>query len=179
MALTATVTIFELSISDMDRGVYDQLTLNVACHPSESAEYMLTRVIAHGLEQQEGLSFSRGLAFADEPALWVKDLTGRMLAWIEVGTPAIDRLHKAAKGCDRVVVYCHKEIGRYLENLSGGKISHPERVSIVALDPALIEALSERLQRRNVLNLSVTEGTIYLDLNGESHVLTPTRHAPR
>jgi hypothetical protein len=30
-----------------------------------------------------------------------------------------------------------------------------------------------------VLNLSVAEGTIYLDLNGESHVLTPTRHAPR
>ena len=82
MALTSTVHVFDLSVSDVDRGVYESVSLKVARHPSETAEYMLTRVLAYALELQEGLAFSAGLAAADEPALWVRDLQGTLQAWI-------------------------------------------------------------------------------------------------
>ena len=61
MALTSTVHVFELSVSDVDRGVYESATLKVARHPSESAEYLITRVLAYALELQEGLALTYGL----------------------------------------------------------------------------------------------------------------------
>jgi len=97
MALGATIYSFTIQLSDMDRGVYETLDLRVAQHPSEAAEYMLTRVMAYCLEYQEGITFSKGLADADQPAVWVHDPTGRLTVWIEVGTPTAERLHRASK----------------------------------------------------------------------------------
>jgi hypothetical protein len=37
--------IFELTVSDVDRGVYESVTLKVARHPSETMEYLATRVL--------------------------------------------------------------------------------------------------------------------------------------
>ena len=65
MALTATMHRFELDLSDVDRGVYQQLELRVAQHPSEAVRYMLARVIAYCLSWEEGIAFTRGLAAAD------------------------------------------------------------------------------------------------------------------
>ncbi len=96
MALNATVYSFEVELSDVDRGVYATVALRAARHPSETPEYLLTRVLAYCLEYTEGLEMSRGLAEPDEPALMVRDLTGALQAWIEVGSPDAARLHKAA-----------------------------------------------------------------------------------
>ena len=52
MALTATVYNFDIELADMDRGVYETLDLRVARHPSESAEYMVVRVLAFCLEYE-------------------------------------------------------------------------------------------------------------------------------
>lgn len=178
MALPSTVFIFDLSLSDVDRGVYEERSLKVARHPSESELFLLTRVLAYALELEDGLVFTQGLSVAEEPALWTRDLTGRLLAWIEVGTPDAARLHKASKACDRVVVYCHKDVDIYLRNLSGQKIHAPERVSVVALDRRFLEALAAKIERRTPLAISVTEGVLYVDAGGESFSTTPTRHSP-
>ena len=108
MALTATIYNFEVQLSDTDRGVYEALSLRLARQPSETAEYLLTRALAYCLEWTEGLAFSRGLAEPDEPTLAVRDLTGELRAWIDVGAPDAARLHKAAKAAPRVAVYTHK-----------------------------------------------------------------------
>ena len=168
MALTSTVHVFDLSLSDVDRGVYEDLTLKVARHPSESAEYLFTRVLAYALELEEGLAFSQGLSVADEPALWTRDLTGQLHAWIEVGTPEAARLHKATKACGRVVVYCHKEVHHYLRSLAGQKIYEPERITIVGLDRAFVGSAAAKIEKRTKMALSVTEGTLYVDIGGES-----------
>ena len=73
------------------------LTLRVAQHPSESADYLLTRLLAYCLEYTEGIAFSKGLSNPEEPAIAVRDLTGALQTWIDIGTPAGDRLHKAAR----------------------------------------------------------------------------------
>ena len=77
----------------MDRGVYEDLTLRVARHPSETDAFMLTRVLAYCLQFQEGIAFSDGISATDEPAVYVRDLSGKLIAWIEVGAPDATRLH--------------------------------------------------------------------------------------
>ena len=176
MALSSTVHVFDLSISDVDRGVYESVSLKVARHPSETAEYMLTRVLAYALEIQEGLAFSAGLSAADEPALWVRDLQGRLQAWIEVGTPDAARLHKASKAVDRVVVYCHKDLKAWFRALAGQRVHKPERVSIIELDRRFIAAATARVEKRTALSVSVNEGELYVDIGGESLATTLRRH---
>ena len=88
---------FEIRLADVDRGVYVDLDLRVAQHPSEDVPFLLTRVLARALEHEEGLDFGKGLSEADEPALWTRTGDGRVLLWIDVGSPAPDRLHRANK----------------------------------------------------------------------------------
>jgi uncharacterized protein YaeQ len=56
MALTPTVHTFAIELSDIDRGVYEKFDLRVARQPSETAPYMLSRVL--GGRQQRGQSFA-------------------------------------------------------------------------------------------------------------------------
>ncbi len=109
MALGATMYVFEVRLADADRGVYETLTLRVARHPSETAEYLVTRLFAYCLEYAEGIAFSKGLSDPDEPAISVRDLTGALQAWIDIGAPDAARLHKAAKAAPNVAVYVHRD----------------------------------------------------------------------
>src|SRR3954468_14545375 len=102
MALTATIYNLTVELSDIDRGVYETLDLRVARHPSESAEYMVVRILAYCLEYQEGIAFTEGVSSGDEPAVIVRDLTGRITGWIEVGMPDANRLHRGSKLAGRV-----------------------------------------------------------------------------
>lgn len=178
VALTSTQHVFDVELADVDRGVYEALSLKVARHPSESAEYLVARVLAYALELTEGLSFSPGgLSNGDDPAMWVRDLTGALQAWIEVGTPSADRLHKATKACDRVAVYCHKDIGAWLRNVAGSRLHAPDKLAIVELDRDLIDALAAGVERRTKWVVSVSEGEIFVDTAGRSLSATLTRHA--
>jgi uncharacterized protein YaeQ len=176
MALTSTVHVFDVALSDVDRGVYTSLSLKVARHPSETEADLLTRVLAYALDDEDGIAFTQGLSVAEDPAVWVKDLTGQLRVWIEVGTPDAPRLHRASKACNRVVVYCHKDVGPWFRLLAGQKVYASERVEIVAIDPAFIEEVCARIERRTALAVSVTEGTVYLDIAGASFSTTLVRH---
>lgn len=168
MALTATVFNFVVELADVDRGVYETLDVKVAQHPSETAEYMLVRVLAYCLEYTEGIEMTRGLSTTDEPAVWVRDATGRLTAWIDVGAPGADRLHKASKLCDRVAVYTHKELRHYLPQLAGQKIHKREEIPIYAFDRDFIDGIVPLVERRTKLSLSVTERHLYLDIAGRT-----------
>lgn len=162
MALTATIYTFEVELADVDRGVYQSLALRAARQPSETAEYLLTRVLAYCLEYVEGIGFSRGLAEPDEPALAVRDLTGTLQAWIEIGAPDAARLHKASKAAPRVAVYTHKDPAQLLRQLAGERIHRAAALEIYGIDRALLAALVARLERRMVFNLAVTDRNLYV-----------------
>ena len=80
MAAGATIHTFAVQLADVDRGVYEDFTLRVARHPSETDAFMLTRVLAYCLEFDEGIAFSEGISSTDEPAVLVRDLTGTIAA---------------------------------------------------------------------------------------------------
>jgi len=164
LALTATVYSFDIELADTDRGVYEQLALRVARHPSETEEFLVARVLAYCLEYTDGLAFSNGLADPDEPALAVRDLTGVLRAWIEVGAPEAARVHKASKAAPRVAVYTHKDAAKLAQRWQGERIHRSSELELYAVDPALVAALVASLQRRMVFALSVTSGHLYITL---------------
>jgi hypothetical protein len=113
MALTATVHRVEIALSDVDRGVYETLDLRLAQHPSESVRYLLTRTLAYCLSYEEGIAFSKGgVSSADEPPISIRDATGLLVAWIDVGTPSAERLHRASKAASRVALFTHAELAQ-------------------------------------------------------------------
>ena len=176
MALTATIYNFTIDMSDSDRHVYESLALTVARHPSESEDYMWTRVLAYALEFTGGIEFSRGLSTPDEPAIAIRDLTGRLQAWIEIGAPDAARLHKAAKAAGRVAVYVYKDITQYLRQLAGERIHRPGELELYAIDRRLLTALGPLLERRMAFGVSVHDREIYVSIGTETLSGSVTRH---
>ena len=160
--------VFEVRLADADRSVYETLTIRAARHPSESAEYLLTRLLAYCLEYTEGIAFSKGLSDPDEPAITVRDLTGTMQAWIEVGVPDANRLHKAAKAAPKVSVYAHRDVDQLLSRLAGERIHRAGELRLHAVDRDLLAALVARLDRRMNFDLAVSERTLYISLGEET-----------
>lgn len=168
MALTATIYNFDIQLADVDRGVYESLAFKVACQPSETEEYLMSRVLAYCLEYAEGIVFSKGIAEPEMPALAVRDLTGALQVWIDVGAPDAARLHKASKAAPRVAVYTHREPRHVLQALTGEKIHRAAELELYAIDRELIAGLVEQLDRRNSWELSVTERHVYVAVNGRT-----------
>jgi len=172
MALTATMYRFNIQLSDVDRGVYETLDLHVARQPSETAEYMLTRVLAWCLEYTEGIALTEGVASGDEPAVLVRDLTGRITAWIEVGAPDAARLHRGSKLAGRVAVYTHRDPTMVMSQLVGQKIHAAEDIPIYTFGRGFIEGVAANLPRRASLSLTVTERQLYLGIDDQSFSTT-------
>jgi uncharacterized protein YaeQ len=168
MALGATVYNFKIELADSDRGVYAPLDLRVARHPSETEEHLLTRVLAYCLEYTEGIGFSNGLSDSDQPAISVRDLTGALRVWIDVGAPEAARLHRAAKLAPRVVVYTHKDAEQLAARLGAEKIHRAEALELYAVDRDWLAALTARLERRMQFALTVSDREVYLSLGAET-----------
>ena len=176
LALTATVYNFTTQLADIDRGVYETLDLRIARQPSETMSYMLMRFLAYCLEYADGIAFTEGVAAGDEPAVVIRDLTGRVTAWIEVGAPDPERLHRGSKLADRAAVYTHRNMRQLLPDLGAKKIHRAAEIPIDAFDPAFIESVAESLERRVDVAVSVTERELYLDVGGRTFTTTIVEH---
>jgi uncharacterized protein YaeQ len=177
MALAATVYHLQIDLSDVDRGVYQQLDLRLGRHPSESMAYLLTRVLAYCLCWDEGIAFSKGLSTADEPALWIRDLQGNLRVWIEVGSPSAERLHKAAKASPQVVVFTQHDPA-LLQRAARDKekpIHRAAEIAVYALEPSFLEALGALTDRNTRWTLVHTEGVLYVTVGEESLSSAVTR----
>ena len=172
MALTATMYRFAIQLSDVDRGVYEAIDLRVAQQPSETAEYMLTRVLAFCLEYSEGIALTEGVASGDEPAVLVRDLTGRITAWIDVGAPDADRLHRGSKLAGRVAVYTHRDPAMVLDQLAKKRIHGGAEIPIYSFGRGFIERVAANLPRRASLSITITERQLYLDVDDQSFSTT-------
>jgi len=174
--LNATIYTFETELSDVDRGVYETFRLRLARHPSETAEFMLTRFLAYCLEYTEGIEMTEGVSSGNEPAVLVRDLTGRMTAWIEVGLPDAAKLHRGSKLAGRAAVYTHRTIAKVLEELDGRKIHQAAQIPVYEFGQGFAGEVAAALQRREQIALSVTERQLYLDVSGRSFSAVISEH---
>lgn len=172
------VTLYNLhcNLSDVDRGVYEQIELRLARHPSESMRYMLTRTLAYCLSHADGIAFSKeGIASTDDPPIAVRDPTGLLLAWIDVGSPSAERLHKATKAARRVALFTWAPLTQLRRDAAA--IHKVETIEVWQLSPAFLDAIESKLERKSALELVRTDGQLYVTIGGEVIEGTITRGA--
>ena len=168
MALGATMYHVEVALSDVDRSVYETLDLRLARHPSESMRYMLTRLLAYCLSYEDGIQFSKGgLSQVDEPPVSVVDPTGLLLAWIDVGSPSAERLHRAAKAARRVSIFTYANLALLRKEASSRVIHKQDEIEVWPIDGSFLDALEAKLERKTSMDLTRNEGRIYVTVGGE------------
>ena len=169
MALTSTLYSFDVTLADSDRNVYEAFKCQLARHPSETLDFLTTRLLAYCLEYEDGLKFSRGLSEPDEPAIWLKGFDGEITSWIEVGLPDPVRLHKAAKIARRVAVYAHRSPVSLMKQLEAKRIHRGESIPIYSFDSQFIQNVGAAFDRRTAVSVSVSGEQLYVELGGTSH----------
>jgi len=170
MSRGVTVLRFEIALADSDRGVYADLDVRVARHPSESGAFLVVRMLAYCLEYAEGIAFSKGgVSSVDEPAISIVDPTGRRLAWIEVGAPSAERLHRASKATERVALHSDRRIENLRAALAGERIHRAETLLVTTYPGELLRALDDVLDRNNRWSVTRGDGHLYVTVGGRSY----------
>ncbi len=165
MAQKATVCKAALQIADIDRGVYADHQLTLARHPSENDERMMIRLLAFALnapanDDAGALEFAKGMWDPDEPELWRKDLTGRLLHWIEVGQPEERRLVKASGRSDLVTVYAFGHSAPAWWAAMSGRIGRARNIEAWQVPSEQSRALAALAERGMRLQVSRQDGTV-------------------
>lgn len=160
MALKSTVYKAELQVSDLDRHCYETHSLTLARHPSETDERMMMRVLAFALNSDPALAFAGDVSAPDEPSLWIRDLTGDIRLWIEVGLPDPKLLRKAAGRSAAVVVYAY---GRGVDLWwadAAGTCAQVDRLAVWKVGAPVSQALGALAKRSMRLQCLVQDGDV-------------------
>ena len=167
MALKATIYKVDLQIADMDRNYYAEHALTLARHPSETDERLMVRVLMYALNAQEGIAFTRGLSEADEPEIWVKDLTGQLTLWIEIGQPDEARLRKACGRAEQVIAVCHSSSCQLWWKQIETKLTRIRNLTVLQLSTDSSQALAALTQRSMQLQCLVQDGEVWLSTDAQ------------
>jgi uncharacterized protein YaeQ len=174
MALRATIHKADIHVADSDRHYYGSHSLTIAKHPSETDERMMVRILAFALQAQENLTFTKGLSDADEPDLWVKDLTDAIQLWIEIGQPDERRILKACGRSDQVIVYCY---GGHTSKIwwdgISNKLTRAKNLSVIAIPADQAKQLNGLVERSMVLHINVQDGEVYVSSDQGQITITP------
>ena len=162
MALKSTIYKAELQVADMDRHYYADHLLTVACHPSETAERMMVRVLVFALHAHPLLAFGKGLSDVAEPDLWRRDLTGKVELWIEVGQPDERTVLKACGKADEVAVYAYGTSTVQWWKQAGPKLERARNLRVFGLEPEAVRSLSKLAARNMKLQCTIQEGDIWM-----------------
>ncbi|MGH6623618.1 MAG: YaeQ family protein [Burkholderiaceae bacterium] len=174
MALRSTVYRADLSVSDLDRGVYAQHALTLARHPSETEERLMVRLLAFALHADEALAFGRGLSAEDEPDLWQRDPTGVIDLWIDVGLPDEKDVRKACGRAAQVVVlaYGARRVDAWWQD-NASAFTRQTNLSVITLAAEETEALQSLAAKSMQLSCTIQEGHVWFAGEGAGIELDP------
>jgi len=162
MALKATIFKADLQISDMDRHYYQNHSLTIARHPSETDERMMIRVLAFALNASEALTFGKGLSDVEDPDVVAKDLTGAIDLWIEVGQPDDKRILKACGRSAHVIVYSYSSVSSIWWNQIGSRVERAKNLTVINIAAETSQALEKLAQRNMQLQCTIQDGQVWL-----------------
>jgi uncharacterized protein YaeQ len=168
MALPSAVRTMNLDISDVDRGVYESVEFRLPQHPSETGEFFVTRILAYALHWTEHLAFGPGLQDPDEPSMSETDTFGRLSTWIDIGAPAADRLHRATKRAENVIIVSHRSRREVETELGKRKIHRGDTIQIQLLPDRLTGPLADSLGRKNHWQILKNDGALHVTVGEES-----------
>ena len=162
MALKATIYKAELQIADMDRNYYATHNLTLARHPSETDERMMVRLLAFALFAEEGLASGKGLCVDDEPDLWVRDLTGDIRCWIDVGQPDEKWIRKACGRAARVVIVSYGRAADIWWQGVRDKLARQDKLTVLNLPADAAPALATLTARSMRLQFTIQDGQVWV-----------------
>lgn len=175
MALKATIYKATIQLSDMDQDQYGQYPLTIACHPSETEERMMVRVLAFAMHAHGDLSFTQGLCEDEEPELWRKNLTDDIELWIDLGQPDEARIKKACSRSAHVVIYTYQPRSADVWwNKINTKLSRYNNLTVIALEEGVSKSLADICERTMQLNVMIQDGEIWISNDSETVSLKPT-----
>lgn len=177
MSPKSTIYKVELQVSDMDRNYYQAHNLTLALHPSETEQRMMARLLAFALNADELLAFGRGLSTEDEPDVWLKDRTGEIDLWIEVGQPDEQRIRRACGRARRVIVYNYS--GRSAQvwwDKTGAALARNKNLSVIDLPAEACMAMAAMAERGMRLQCMIQDGQVQLMNDAVTVTIAP---APR
>jgi uncharacterized protein YaeQ len=164
MALKPTIFKMNINVSNLDHDVYETIPLTIAQHPSETTERMMTRVLAFVLNNQEFLTFTKGLSEVDDPDIWAKNYSDEFLIWVDVGEPAFERIKKACHQAQSVKVYTFNTKSNVWWKQSE-KQFNTINAEVYQFDFEQIQALAALVERTMDFSLTVTEDVFYIAAN--------------
>ena len=163
MAQKSIVYKAELNVSDMDRHYYASHNLTLARHPSETDERMMLRVFAFARHADEALAFGRGISTDDEADVWLKDLTGVIKLWVDLGQPDEKWLRKACGRAEQVVIYAYgTRSADVWWQQQAGKVERLDNLSVFHIPPSCSQALAGLAQRSMKLQCTIQDGSVWL-----------------
>jgi uncharacterized protein YaeQ len=174
MALKSTIFKAQLHIADMDRHYYADHSITLARHPSETDERMMVRLLAFALHADEQLSLGEGICKDDEADLWLRDYSGVIKLWIDVGTPDEKTIRKACGRADQVRVYCYggRTVDIWFEQ-NKKQLSKQQNLSIINLAKSETAALAALAQRTMNLQCTIQENQLWISDGAVSVQLAP------
>ena len=169
MALGATICKAELNVIDMDRHYYQQHSLILAQHPSETDERLMVRLLVFALHASESLSFTKGLSTDDEPDLWQKSLTDDIELWIELGLPSEKRLKKACGRAQQVIVYTYGSgsAEQWWKQMQS-PLTRFKNIRVYHINTEITDALAKHVQRAMDVQISLQDGEITWDSDNQN-----------
>jgi len=178
MAIKATICKATVELSDLDRQIYLTQNTVIAQHPSENNERLMNRLLAFALNMPNDddhgpLEFAKDMWDADEPALWQKDFTGRLLHWIELGQPDEKRLLRASARVDKVSVYNYGP-ATWWEGIAN-KLTRAQNLWVWQVPQEQSLALSRLAERTMNLQFTVQDGAVYVSNDKQSVEVTPVK----
>ena len=175
MALSAKICKAELNVIDIDRHYYQQHSLTMAQHPSETDERLMVRLLAFALNASESLSFTKGLSTDDEPDLWQKSLSNEIEVWIELGLPSEKRLKKACGRAQQVIVYSYGtgSADQWWKQLEP-RVARFRNLKIHHIESEVTTHLASTVQRNLDIQVSIQDQEVTWHNNGHSINFTPT-----
>jgi uncharacterized protein YaeQ len=176
MAIKATIIKLDLTISDMDRGYYQQHTLTMAQHPSETEQRLILRTIAFTLFANENLQFTKGLSEDSVPDLWQKNLIDDIEVWIDLGQPDEKRIRKACHKAKQVIIvsYGDNAASMWWKNVER-KAKGFKNLSVYHISTEQYNTLGQLMQRHLVLNATLQDAELWLSDDKHSLHITPQK----
>lgn len=172
MALKATIYKATVNIADLDQQYYDEISLTIAQHPSESDKRMMVRLVAYILNLQERLEFTKGLSEEGEPEIWAKNYTDDIELWVELGRPDEQRLRKASHKSKQVVVYCYDDNASSIWWKSiANKLRDYKNLAVYSINDEQVSGLESMIERTMQLQATIEDGQLWLSNNEKSQLV--------
>ena len=176
MALKSTIIKAQLSLSDMDRHVYQDFNLTLAQHPSENEQRLMVRLLAYALNACEGLEFTKGLSADDEPELWHKNYSDEIELWVELGLPDEKRVKKACNKSKKVMLYTYGENNQAIWwKKHQPKLYEFKNLSIFSLDFTATQALAALVDRTMSLTITIQDGDVWVSSDSVNIEIKPVQ----